>query len=465
MSVRRAAALAQTGPAGPAVTPVDHNRIVNADKEPGNWLSHGRTYSEQRYSPLDQINADNVGKLGLAWFADIPVQRGMEATPIVVDGVPLHDVRVVDRLRARRQDRPSAVDLRSEGAARVGQERVLRRRQSRRRGVGRKVYVGTIDGRLDRARRRDRQAGLGCQHDRSRWPYTITGAPRVVKGKVIIGNGGAELGVRGYVTAYDAETGKQSGASTPCRAIPPKGFENAAMRERPRKPGTASGGNTAAAAPSGIRWPTIPSSTCSTSASATARRGTARSAARTAATICSSRRSSRSSRHRRVRLALPDDARRHLGLHRDAAHHADRHLTIDGTPRKVLMQAPKNGFFYVIDRTNGKLLSGRQLRADDLGRAASTRPAGRSRRRRRAIPIREAAADLPVAVRRPQLAPDGVFAEDRISSTCPAQEMPFVFGEDTELQVQARPVEPRHASSNTLHCPKTRRRSRKSCRC
>src|SRR5712671_641561 len=67
--------------------PVDGARIINADAEPGNWLSYGRTYSEQRYSPLSRINADNAKNLGLAWFADLDTNRGQEATPLVVDGV------------------------------------------------------------------------------------------------------------------------------------------------------------------------------------------------------------------------------------------------------------------------------------------------------------------------------------------------------------------------------------------
>jgi len=70
---------------GPAA--VDTARIVQADREPGNWLSVGRTYSEQRYSPLKQINESTVGKLGLAWHYDLNTQRGIEGTPVVVDGV------------------------------------------------------------------------------------------------------------------------------------------------------------------------------------------------------------------------------------------------------------------------------------------------------------------------------------------------------------------------------------------
>jgi len=71
---------------GSPVTVVDSARLMAADAEPGNWLSHGRTYDEQRYSPLTEIDARNVAELALAWHFDVPTRRGMEATPIVVDG-------------------------------------------------------------------------------------------------------------------------------------------------------------------------------------------------------------------------------------------------------------------------------------------------------------------------------------------------------------------------------------------
>src|SRR5882724_3985798 len=66
---------------------VDAARILNADNSPGNWLTHGRTYSEQRYSPLTNITDKNVSQLGLAWFYDLDTNRGQEATPLVIDGV------------------------------------------------------------------------------------------------------------------------------------------------------------------------------------------------------------------------------------------------------------------------------------------------------------------------------------------------------------------------------------------
>jgi quinohemoprotein ethanol dehydrogenase len=75
------------GPAGAAGLPanVDANRIAGADQDPANWLTYGRTYSEQRFSPLARITADNVKQLGLAWYADLETSRGQEATPLVIE--------------------------------------------------------------------------------------------------------------------------------------------------------------------------------------------------------------------------------------------------------------------------------------------------------------------------------------------------------------------------------------------
>ena len=137
-----------------------------------------------------------------------------------------------------------------------------------------KVYVGTLDGRLIALDADDRQGGLdGRRPSTSRQPYTITGAPRVVKGKVIIGNGGAEFGVRGYVSAYDAETGKLLWRFYTVPGDPAKPFESPTLEKAAQDLDTANGGSSAAAARCGTRWPTTRSSTCSTSAPATARRG------------------------------------------------------------------------------------------------------------------------------------------------------------------------------------------------
>src|SRR5690349_23457465 len=82
-----AAFIAVSGMAAQRAANVDTARLVNADREPGQWLSVGRTYDEQRFSPLTQINTDNVSKLGLAWYYDLDTNRGQEASPLVIDGV------------------------------------------------------------------------------------------------------------------------------------------------------------------------------------------------------------------------------------------------------------------------------------------------------------------------------------------------------------------------------------------
>ncbi len=123
-----------------------------------------------------------------------------------------------------------------------------------------KVIIATLDGRLIAV-----DAGTGKPvwtvdtfAGEGGWPYTITGAPRVFDGKVLIGNGGSELGVRGYVTAYDAQTGAKLWRFHTVPGDPSKGFENKAM-EMAAKTWTGSGGNRAAAAPPGTPSSTIPS--------------------------------------------------------------------------------------------------------------------------------------------------------------------------------------------------------------
>ena len=188
---------------------IDGARILAADSEAQNWMAHGRTYSEQRFSPLDKINAGNVKDLGLAWSYDTNTIRGLEATPIVKDGVMFAtgswsvvyalDAKTGEQLWTydpevpREWGRKPCCDVVNRGVA------VWKGR----------VYVGTLDGRLVAL---DAKTGKPVWDvntiDRSK-PYVITGAPRIVKDKVIIGNGGAELGVRGYITAFDAQTGRQ----------------------------------------------------------------------------------------------------------------------------------------------------------------------------------------------------------------------------------------------------------------
>jgi quinohemoprotein ethanol dehydrogenase len=227
-----AATLFAGGLAAAETTPavVDHERIVGADVEPGQWLTHGRTYDEQRYSPLEDIDATNVNKLGLAWSYDMPTKRGLEATPIVVDGVMYVSGAWsrVFALDARTGAELWRYDPQVPGAtARKACCDVVNRGVAVWKG---RVFVGTLDGRLVALDARDGAVLWETMTVDPAKPYTITGAPRVVKGRVLIGNGGAEYGVRGFVSAYDAETGELDWRFYTVPGDPADGFESDAMR-------------------------------------------------------------------------------------------------------------------------------------------------------------------------------------------------------------------------------------------
>src|SRR5690606_24185290 len=173
------------------------------------WAGIGYSYDEQRFSPLTDINDKNVGGLGLAWSADLEDARGQEATPVVVDGV-MYVTHAWSKVSA--WDAATGKPLWKFDPKVPGESAVNACCDVVNRGValwGDKVFVGTIDGRLIAL---DRKTGTEVWStltvDPAK-PYTITGAPRVVKDMVLIGNGGAEFGVRGYVTAYEADTGKE----------------------------------------------------------------------------------------------------------------------------------------------------------------------------------------------------------------------------------------------------------------
>src|SRR5262245_33111986 len=134
--------------ARPAFGAVNSKRLLAADTEGGQWLSHGRTYNEQRFSPLKQINTENVGQLGLAWFADFDTRRGQESTPIVVDGA-IYVTTAWSKLRAFRADTGEALwDYDPKVPGEWGVNAccdVVNRGVAAWNG---KVYLGTLDGRL-----------------------------------------------------------------------------------------------------------------------------------------------------------------------------------------------------------------------------------------------------------------------------------------------------------------------------
>ena len=201
------AACNQGGGGGGKVANVDGARIIAA-KSNGEWLSYGRTYDEQRFSPLDKINAGNVGQLGLAWMYEFDTDRGQEATPVMVDGV-LYTTTAWSKVfafDAKTGALKWSYDPKVEG--KKGFDAccdVVNRGVAVWKG---KVYVGALDGRLIALDAATGKEAWSVQTTDTSRPYTITGAPRVIKDKVLIGNGGGEYGVRGYLSAYDVNDGK-----------------------------------------------------------------------------------------------------------------------------------------------------------------------------------------------------------------------------------------------------------------
>ncbi len=210
---------------------LDTERLLAADSEPGSWLTTGQNYWEERYSRLDEINTSNVANLGLAWSADIDTERGQESTPVVIDGVmylttawsmvKAYDIATGEELWAydpeidRAKGADACCDVVNRGVA----------------AWNGKIYVGLLDGRLVALDGKTGSVVWETQTTDTSLPYTITGVPRIVKGKVVIGNGGAEYRVRGYATAYDAETGEQVWRWYSIPGNPADGFEQPELEE------------------------------------------------------------------------------------------------------------------------------------------------------------------------------------------------------------------------------------------
>jgi quinohemoprotein ethanol dehydrogenase len=335
---------------------VTAERLVNAESEPGQWMSHGRTYSEQRFSPLDRITTENVGELGLAWYADLDTRRGQEATPLMVDGV-IYVSTAWSMVKAF--DALTGEPLWSYDPEVPGGWAVNACCDVVNRGVAvwdGKVFVGTIDGRLIALDAATGEALWDVNTiDRTK-PYTITGAPRVVKGKVLIGNGGAEMGVRGYVSAYDADSGELAWRFYTVPGNPADGFENPILEM-------------AAETWSGEWWQLGGGGTVWDSmayepeldllyigtGNGSPWNHTFRSEGQGDNLFLASI------------VALDPDDGSYVWHYQSSPgetwdHTATQQITIadlviDGEERRVLMQVPKNGFFYVLDAATGELIS------------------------------------------------------------------------------------------------------------
>src|SRR6187399_2048409 len=235
LSCSAALALAQTKGSPEhikAVTSAVDGASIKANTATSNdWPTIGLDYAETRFSRLNKINADNVKQLGLVWSYPLESSRGVEATPVVVDGIMYQTASwsVVHAIDARSGKRLWTYD------PKIDREKgykgccdVVNRGVALWKG---KVYVGAYDGRLialdavTGAKVWEKDTLIDKEHS-----YTITGAPRVFNGKVVIGNGGAEYGVRGYVTAYDAADGHQIWRFYTVPGNPANGFEGEHLR-------------------------------------------------------------------------------------------------------------------------------------------------------------------------------------------------------------------------------------------
>jgi PQQ-dependent dehydrogenase (methanol/ethanol family) len=333
---------------------VDGARLIAADTEPGNWMSPGRTYDEQHFSPLKKIDAGNVKQLGLAWFYDLDAaHRAQESTPLVIDGV-MYVTGAWSKVFAL--DAKTGAPLWTYDPKVPGQVGVNACCDAVNRGVAAwkgRVYLGTLDGRL---------IALDAATGKPAWEaatvpagarYTITGAPRVVKGRVLIGNSGAEMGMRGYITAYDADTGRQIWRFYTVPGDPSKPFESPALE----KAAKTWSGEWWKLGGGGPVWDSMAYDPALDLIYIGVGNGTPWNRAKIPGDAL----------YLTSIVALQADTGEYVWHYQttpgdewdyDACSPlilAD--LTIAGVKRSVIMQAPKNGFYYVLDRATGELLS------------------------------------------------------------------------------------------------------------
>lgn len=328
-----------------------------------NWSSYGADAAETRFSDLQQIDASNVGKLGLVWSYDLKSTRGVEATPLVVNGVmyvtaPWSVVHAIDARSGKglwtfdpqvehKDGYKACCDVVNRGVA----------------FFDGKVFVATMDGRL---------VALEATSGKKLWEqdtivdhshsYTSTGAPRVFKGKVVIGNAGGEYGVRGYVSAYDAQTGKQAWRWFTVPGDPAKPYEDESMAKAAKTWD-----------PSGKYWETGGGGSVWNAMAYDPELNLLYFGTDNGTPWAAHKRSPKGGDNLYLCsiVALDLDTGHYVWHYQENP--ADNwdfssvqdiilaDLTIDGKPRKVILHAPKNGFFFVIDRKTGEFISAKNF--------------------------------------------------------------------------------------------------------
>lgn len=343
---------------------VDGARLANED-DGTDWASYGRTYSENHFSPLDEVSTDNVDRLGLAWSFDLDTTLRTDAQPLAADGVlyvagGLSVIHAIDATSGRLLWRYDP-----DVAAVADVKKLLPSWGIRGLALWKgAVYFGTQDGRLIALDARTGQVKWGVQtldetvdkHGEA----TITGAPRVFNDKVIIGFAGAERWARGAVSCYDANTGKFLWRFYTVPGNPKDGFENETMRMAAK----TWSGEWWKYGPGGTVWngitydPELNRVYLGTGNGGPWNWKVRNPEGGDALFLASI-------------VALNADTGEYVWHYQQNPNEAWDYnatmdmelatLEIDGEPRKVLMQAPKNGFFYVIDRVTGKVISAEKI--------------------------------------------------------------------------------------------------------
>ena len=344
-------------PGGPGW--VDEVRIARAAQdEPGSWLAHGQTYEELRFPSLTAINRDTVSDLGLAWFKNLDNRHRAQSTPLVIDGFMYFTdawsvAYAVDAATGEERWRyDPQTDRRSMRYACCGG--AINRGMAAYHGL---LYFATFDARLLAL---DMISGeLAWEVDTSvqptNNPYTITGAPRAIAGKVFIGQSSSEFGLRGYLSAYDAKSGELAWRFFMVPGDPSKPFEHPELEDAAKTWSgewwKLGGGGTPwnaivydqafdqllVGTGNGAPWPR-------------AIRSPGGGDNHFLGGILSL--DPHSGRMKWFHQMTPADnwdfnAAQDIAL---------LDVTLDGVTHEVLFQAPKNGFFYVLSRQDGKLL-------------------------------------------------------------------------------------------------------------
>ena len=338
---------------------VDDVALRNAGKTGEDWLSYGVTPQETRYSPLSQINAGNVSRLGLTWSYDVGAGGGnQEGTPLEWNGTiyGITNWSVVFAVDARTGKSKWRWD------PEVNQKAVRPKICCGIVNRGLAIYEGkiispVIDGRLEAL---DAGTGKPMWEARVAYPqdnYTITMAPRIAKGKVIVGVSGAEYPVRGFFSAFDANTGQFAWRFYTIPGDPSKPFENPALK----KAAETWSGDFWKLGGGGTVWDGVAYDPDANLVYVGTGNGgpwpeeLRKSKGKDNLYVCS------------VLAVNPDNGELKWYFQMVPGDSWDydsvqqlmlADLTIKGRQRKVLMQANKNGFYYILDRVTGQFISG-----------------------------------------------------------------------------------------------------------